>query len=112
MANTSMPILQRLRVITVIVVFYMILRTLVYHWVKVESYGDWIQRDFIMNLPRILCLSLALWLGLKNWKPHDLGFHSKGFGIALIILAVELLAKGYFGGIRIFQQLRKMDFSI
>ena len=78
----------------------MALRALIYQWLKVDSYEAWVRRDLVMNLPRGLCLGVALWFGLKSWKLPDLGLHWRGLGIAFVFLFIELLAKGLIGGLK------------
>ena len=100
MADIKVLSRRRLLGVSLIALFYMVLRALIYHWFKVDSYEAWVRRDFLMNLPRALCLGGTLWFGLKNWKIIELGFFKKGFGIGIIFLFGELTLKGLIGGLK------------
>jgi len=70
-------------------------------------YGfTWIEQDTIVNIPRVICLILALWYGLKVWGRDKLGFHFQGIRLALAAGSFVLIT----GIIFIFQ--RSIEFTL
>lgn len=49
------------------IVLFIILRAIIYWIFPIESQEDWIRVDLIKNIPRMLCLGLALYLAKPFW---------------------------------------------
>ncbi len=70
---------------------YAALRFLIYAYLPAATFFDWFVRDTIMNGPRLLALSLALFLGLRVWGREALGLHAHGGRTATFVFLTFFL---------------------
>lgn len=85
-----------------IVATYMILRFFIYAQIPVFDLNSWVFRDSIMNLPRILCLLLTIFVVInkRNVRTEFLtgSRKIKSLFLICILLICMLLARSFFYG--------------
>ena len=101
------PTQRRSEVRTPVIVFifiilaYAAMRYFVYSVIpQTEEFGNWIVKDTIMDVPRLICGSLALGFGLWKLGKRGLGFLSGGLTIAAILFIFDIGIMGIDGLMR------------
>lgn len=68
----------RLMAISGIAVAYLAVRSLIYFRLPGHCAADWVFRDAVMDIPRVVGFALAFFLGARFWGARASGFHPAG----------------------------------
>jgi len=82
---------------------YCLLRFIIYHYFPVTDVDSWIKRDALMNLPRLICLSLLLIFVID--KKGELLPNKQGVKVAMValpVLVMPLFVRSLFFETRVF----------
>lgn len=94
----------------VVMVVYLTIRSIIYRFLPVSSYSDWVWRDFIMNAPRLFCALAILAVVNRSDLSRGEAFNSKVyFGAFLAVLGI-IAADFFFGGSTVSSKLTWLQF--